>query len=92
MKVYVGRWDLLPKDWEGINGLYEKSEEEIQSEIGREIDEWAKTHKQEDKLMGVYTLGGFEEEFNGDNDSALHGTTYFIKFFYDNGISPLWKH
>ena len=39
MKIYVGRWDLLPEEWEGINGLYEKSEEEIAAEISREVDQ-----------------------------------------------------
>lgn len=89
MKVYVGRWDLLPKDWEGINGLYEKSEEEIRYEISREIDEWAKTHHVESNLIGAYTMAEFEEQFNGDNNSELHGTTYFVKFFDENNKSVL---
>ena len=31
MKIYVGRWSLLPESWEGYNGLSEKSEEEIKA-------------------------------------------------------------
>ena len=81
MKIYVGRWDLLPEEWEGINGLYEKSTKEIVAEIGREMEEWEKNNPYEDDLMGVYTLEEFEEEFNGDNERKLNGTDYWIKFF-----------
>ena len=80
MRIYVGRWDLLPEDWEGINGLYEKSEDEIRAEIGREIGAWADKSPFEDNLMGCYTEIEFEEEFNG-NDGSLNGVTYFIKIF-----------
>lgn len=79
MKVYVGRWALLPEEWEGINGLYEKSTEEIVAEIGREMEEWGKANPREDELMGVYTLEEFEEEFNGDNERKLNGIDYWIK-------------
>lgn len=89
MKIYVGRWSLLPKEWEGINGLYEKTEDEIRSEIGREIDKWAEVNPYEDNLMGVYSLAEFEEEFNGDNEAAFHGSTYFIKIFDEAGKSVL---
>lgn len=81
--IYVGRWNLLPSEWEGINGLYEKNENEIRAEVARQLDEWAKDHTYEDNLMGAYSLEEFEEEFNSDNDSALHGTTYFIKIFIE---------
>lgn len=77
--IYVGRWNLLPEEWEGINGLYEKSKDEIIAEIGREIEQWAKSNPYEDNLMGVYTLEEFEEEFNGDNERKLNGTDYWIK-------------
>lgn len=81
MKIYVGRWNLLPEEWEGINGLYEKSKNEIIAEIGREIEEWVKSNPCEDNLMGVYTFEEFEEEFNGDNERKLNGTDYWIKIF-----------
>ena len=83
MTIYVGKWSLLPKEWEGINGLYEKSEDEIREELCRQIDEWAKSHRTEDNLMGAYTLAEFEEEFNGDDHKKLNGKTYFIKIFQD---------
>ena len=76
MKIYVGKRGLLPEEWEGINGLYEKSKKEIIAEIGREFEEWAKSNPYEDNLMGVYTPEEFEEEFNGDNNRELNGTTY----------------
>lgn len=87
-KIYVGRWSLLPEEFEGINGLYESGEDEIRAEVARQLDEWATKHPYEDNLMGAYTLEEFEEEFNGDNDSLLNGTTYFIKIFI-NGKSVL---
>ena len=33
--IYVGRWDLLPKD---INWLYEASEKEVAEEISRDLE------------------------------------------------------
>ena len=82
MKIYVGRWDLLPKEWEGINGLYEKSEEEIAAEISREVDQDAAENRYyEDNLIAIYEPEEFEETFNGDNESKLHGTRYWIKIF-----------
>ena len=73
--VYVGRWSLLPKEWEGINGLYEKSEAEIHAEICREVD-----LMEEDTFIAVYTIEEFEDTFNRD-DGELRGCTYWIKFF-----------
>lgn len=80
MIIYVGRWDLLPEEWEGINGLYEKSAREICLEVGREIEKWAEENPHEDNLMGAYTLAEFEEEFNG-NEGDFNGRTYWIKIF-----------
>lgn len=77
-KIYVGRWDLLPKEWEGINGLYEKTDEEIKNEVDRE----KKTDDgYYDYFVGVYTLKEFEETFNGDDSEKLTGITYWIKIF-----------
>lgn len=81
MNVYVGRWDLLPYDWEGINGLSAKSKDEIIAEISREIEEYADTHPVEDNIMGVYTIEEFEDEFNYDTKNKLTTETYWIKFF-----------
>lgn len=82
MKIYVGRWSLLPPEWEGINGLYEKSEKEIADEISRQVTKYAKIHGIEDNLIAIYTPAEFEETFNGD-ENTLIGGTYFVKFFED---------
>lgn len=82
MKIYVGRWDLLPEEWEGINGLYEKSEKEIEEEISREVDIDAMENPyDQDNFIAIYTAEEFEETFNGDNNRELNGTDYWIKIF-----------
>lgn len=81
MKIYVGRWDLLPYDWEGINGLEIKSEEEIVKELAREIEEYDDNHPVSDNRMGIYTPGEFENEFNYDTKGRLTTDIYWIKIF-----------
>ena len=71
--VYVGRWDLLPAEWEGINGLYEKSEEEIYQEVKRQWLESGDNH------IEVYSPQEFEETFNQYNE--LNASEYWIKIF-----------
>ena len=75
MTIYVGRWDMLPEDWEGINGLYEKSKHEIIDEVARQMDIAG------DDNVGAYTQTEFEETFNGDNEGTFNGTKYWIKIF-----------
>lgn len=83
MKIYVGRWDLLHEDWEGINGLCEKSEKEIHTEVMREFV--AKNDKpfdgDIDPLIGEYSRELFEETFNGDINNTFRTDTYWIKIF-----------
>lgn len=81
MNIYVGRWDLLPKEWEGYNELVAKNREEIVAEIGREVEAYAKTHAREDHFMGVYTTEEFEDTFNGDLIGAFNNENYWIKIF-----------
>ena len=81
MMFYVGKWKLLPEEWEGINGLYEKDEEEIKAEVYREMEEWGRHHACEDDFIGAYTQEEFEETFNGDDEGALDGVTYWLKIF-----------
>ena len=76
MKIYVGRWDLLPANWEGYNGLSEKVEPEISKEISREIDMC-----EDDYFIAVYTPEEFEETFNADINNAFRTDTYWIKIF-----------
>lgn len=81
MKIYVGRWDLLPLEWEGIVSLETKSKEEIVKELGREIEEYDDTHSHSDNRMGVYTPEEFEAEFNYDTKNQFTTETYWIKIF-----------
>lgn len=81
MKIYVGRWDLLPLSWEGINGLNKADKKTICEELAREIEEYDDTHPITDKLMGVYTLKEFEDEFNYDTKGRFTTDTYWIKIF-----------
>jgi hypothetical protein len=72
--IYVGRYGFLPKAWEGINGLYEKSEQEIYQEVKQE---WLDSG---DNAVDSYTLAEFEEEFNA---GKFDGGDYWIKIFKD---------
>lgn len=74
MHVYVGKWELLPPEWEGINGLYEKTKDEIAEEVHREAN-LMKT----ESYIGIYTLEEFENEFNYDDFEELTGIKYWIK-------------
>ena len=78
MKIYVGRWDLLTDGWEGYNGLIEKSEEEIASEVGREI---ATVCGHKDAFIDVYSHKQFEDTFNQDLDSKFSTRDYWIRIF-----------
>lgn len=75
MNIYVGRWDLLPKEWEGINGMYEKSEDEIYQEVKRQ---WLESG---DNLIEVYTPQEFEETFNSGIIVGFNTEEYWIKIF-----------
>lgn len=83
MTIYVGRWDLLPEEWEGINGLYEKSEEEIKAEVIRQFilanDKPYDTDI--DPIIGSYTPIEFEETFNYDSEQKMDSDIYWIKIF-----------
>lgn len=82
MKIYVGRWDLLPEEWEGINGLYEKSEEEIAAEISREVDQDAAENRYyEDNLIAIYEPEEFEDTFNQCLTHFIDSKDYWIKIF-----------
>lgn len=75
MTIYVGRWDLLPLDWEGINGLYDKNRFEIAQEIERE----KKLAGDNDGFIGEYYPFFFEDAFNHDLGGRLSATDYWIK-------------
>lgn len=75
MKIYVGRWDLLPKEMEGINGLYNITREEATHEVLRQEDE---TH---DRVCGIYFPHEFEDLFNQDLTGRFNNADYWIKIF-----------
>lgn len=79
MRIYVGRWDALPEEWEGYNGLAEKNCEEIVEEIGREIELYAKTFREEDNTIGIYSPREFEEAFNYDSEQKMDSDIYWIR-------------
>lgn len=76
MTIYIGRWDLLPAEWEGYNGLSEKSEEEIMAEVSRQVD-----IMEDDNFIAVYTPEEFEETFNQCLTHFIDSNTYWIKIF-----------
>ena len=76
MRIYVGRWDLLPAEWEGYNGLVEKDEEEIKAEVSRQVDTM-----EEDNFIAVYTTEEFEETFNQCLTHFIDSRDYWIKLF-----------
>ena len=76
MKIYVGKWSLLPESWEGYNGLVEKSEEEISKEVSREVN-----IMEEDTFIAIYTPEEFEETFNQCLTHFIDSKDYWIKIF-----------
>lgn len=81
MKIYVGRWDLLPAEWEGYNGLSDKSEEEIKAEVtGQQALLLTETGEM-DKFIGCYTQEEFEETFNQCLTRFIDSKDYWIKIF-----------
>jgi hypothetical protein len=87
MLIYVGRWDLLPEDWEGVNGLYVKSQADIEREVDLEEYE-ANNLCLDDRYIGKYTPEQFEEEINhfvNDSREGFSCVTHWIKFFDDDG-------
>ena len=76
MKIYVGRWDLLPANWEGFNGLSEKAEAQISDEILRQGFLCA-----EPNYIGIYDAEEFEETFNQCLTHFIDSKDYWIKIF-----------
>ena len=78
MKIYTGRWDLLPREWEGINGLYEKSEAEIAAEVKRQAITFDGVG---DSFIADFSPEEFEETFNQDLQLHFNTKDYWIKIF-----------
>ena len=76
MKIYVGRRDLLPTDWEGA-----KREIDYKAELSREIDAFYRANGYEDNVMAIYSPMEFEAAFNREGSGVLNGHIYWIKVF-----------
>lgn len=76
MKIYVGKYEHLPQEWEGYNGLVEKSESAIMAEVQRQIG-----IDEDDDLIGVYEKGDFEEAINGLLNPDLRVCDYWVRIF-----------
>lgn len=81
MKIYVGRWDLLPESWEGYNGLSDASEKEIERETKFQQDYLLRNTGYEDDFVGVYEPDEFEETFNQCLTRFIGSKDYWIKIF-----------
>ena len=84
IRIYVGRWDMLPAEWEGIQGLDVADEGEVKREVERQHSILAtnKPHSEEEcDYVGVYTPEVFEAEFNYDLQGFFTTQTYWIKIF-----------
>lgn len=80
MIIFVGRWDLLPEDWEGINGLYKKTVPELEAEVRRESNIFGPCP--DDRFIGMFTPEEFEEELNhfiDDGRDEFSPITHWIK-------------
>ena len=75
MTIYVGRWDLLPANWEGYNGLCQKSRQEIYQEVRRQHIVCG------DSYIDTFSPDEFEELFNQDLEGRLNTKEYWIKIF-----------
>ncbi len=89
-RVYVGRWDLLPKngEWDGpLRNLDEKTEAEIAAEVARQKGvlgpetPGSMCSYTEEALVNTYTLAEFEATFNNDLEDSIRTTDYWIKIF-----------
>lgn len=75
MKIYVGRWDILPG---GIAEVEEFTEEEARAEMERERAESG------DKRVDTYTLKELESEINNDlNTKEPFSLCYWVRIFED---------
>jgi len=75
MKIYVGRWDLLPEDIEGYNRLSEMDHWDASEEVARE-----KRHS-DDTFIGEYSGEEFEDTFNQSFTHFIDSKDYWIKIF-----------
>lgn len=90
MLVCIGKWRLLPKSWDGVNGLYSKTGKQIIKEAERQerLSMPGEKHAADDNFIGVMKLDEFEDTFNhylDDGNEMLDPLEYWIKFVDENG-------
>lgn len=83
MKIFVGRWDLIP-DSTPHYAISAWSRAEVVAELAREIDEYAKSHDVEDNNMGAYDAQEFEDTFNGKTSDHINTKDYWIRIFEED--------
>ena len=81
MTIFVGRWDALPAEVEGYNGLVNMNREEIVREVAREMELYETKFREEDSMMGAYTPQEFEEAFNYDSNQKMDSDIYWIRIY-----------
>lgn len=81
MKIYIGRWNLLPESWEGYNGLSDASEKEIERETKFQQEYLLRNTGYEDDFIGVYGPDAFEDTFNQCLTRFIDSKDYWIKIF-----------
>lgn len=81
MTIFVGRWDLLPKSWEGYNALIGKKRIEILTEISREAGLFLEQNGHEDNFIAVYSAAEFEDTFNQTLTGHISSEDYWVRIF-----------
>lgn len=82
MTIFVGRWGLLPKNWDGINTILACTQEQLAHELNRELDE-VEFHGKEGRYIAIYEPIEFEDTFNQTLDNPLSSNDYWIRIFTD---------
>lgn len=82
MRIAVGRWDCMGADVT-IEKLKSSTEDEVISEIGKEIDSYDNCHSTTDENMGIYELEEFEVSFNAvpKDRNYINSRIYWMIFF-----------
>lgn len=62
-------------------GLCKKSEEEIETEISREVDVMVNKYHEDDCNIAIYTPEEFEWTFNEIQHNPIDAETYWVRMF-----------
>lgn len=87
MRIYVGMYELLPKEHCGYEGITAMTEAEVKDEISRQQrvlgpdNPKAMDSYTPEALVGEFTPELFEETFNNDLENGLNTSSYWIRMF-----------